>query len=290
MVCYMETVGDREWSALHLQFWLIRSSIPGIDIDNSEICDSVWSKTECDVWRRGIYNLYAVTDVSGIPKFMIVSDSNTYTIVPAERTMPRSKEVYVDTFDPENTRVAKRAFEYCQSLGAERIIIGDCGRISVKGYSTAATTLWLLTTGRTWYEHILPVQPVLSTGGVSKYIAWRQQNMPPFEKVRQAILDASWESVKSVLKFFPDVLTEIEGRYDDVSGQGSLMKVLRQLQESCLPWLCDRCDMIYERCQREKMSRITTHYDYVWVWDKVALPTIVDNPVLRQFEQTVDDD
>lgn len=238
--------------------------------------NGTWHSVAPAIQQMGPHDVYVATDPSGTPLFFIarllrdvsglddtvdIREDNVYTIVSIERRLGRP--VSLDYDAPITATVARQAFAWTQQCGADTIVIGD---LATHGTAPMAS-IWLLTTGRWWWEDVLPV--------VAK--PWRE-GAAPVSFLRTALQTLTWgEFLSNWYKdpfHRPQITADASELFQDV------FKRCRVMDPA---WVLRHGNMIYDLA-----LNVPGPYSYICVWRRgVPGRHKLTNPVISQFETII---
>jgi hypothetical protein len=138
-------------------------------------------------------------------------------------SLERGTDCFIDSYD-NSKYLVKAAYMLAKQKGCSKLSLTDNSFIVCEGKKISLANLSFLTTGRTWYESILPFRPVNYAGDIDN---WR-------EKVKTN----SWQQIETYLhnKGFPYKFS-ITGV--DTAASGSAIKVFVTLKQLKNKKSCD---------------------------------------------------
>ena len=159
-------------------------------------------------------------------------------------SVTRRKDCFVDDHDNSKDLV-RAAFQLAKNKGAKSLEISDNSFIQCPE-KVMLGDLYFLTTGKTWYESIIPL---------------KSNKMALIEKFRELVKSNTWSSVYSKLIIYNPSLKDYNFDFDtDANKVGSAMEILSELKKSR-----DHCKFFSENMNELLLSSgITTMCNFTW--------------------------
>lgn len=130
------------------------------------------------------------------------------------QTIERGDDCSLDWGAPSRLTVLA-AVEIARKLGARRLILSDESTKNIPGGSFNLSLMYFLSSGRTWYESILP--------------GLRPEKSAAIEAERAAVVSATWDSVMAK---FPELVVPVDISDVDTGAPGSAMRVFRRIKDA----------------------------------------------------------
>jgi len=147
---------------------------------------------------------------------------NAKTKIANLQMIERGDDCSLDFGTPSRQTVLA-AVAIAQKLGASRLLISDESSKNIPGdLSFDLSLMYFLSTGKTWYESILP--------------GLRPENPALIESERAKVLSNTWASVA---ERFPELVVPVDISDIDTSVPGSAMRVFRRIKDARTTFFAD---------------------------------------------------
>jgi hypothetical protein len=124
----------------------------------------------------------------------------------------------VHCFEDNSSDIVLAALEIARLKGAKTFEFTDNSTKTVSGLKLRLADLSFLTTGKTWYERVLPIKPA------------KQEMIEDIESIRNAVKMNKWSDIRNDL-LRKGVEENLNTEHIDIYANGSAMKVLARAKK-----------------------------------------------------------